>query len=153
LISLFSGPNCPQTRDSAAKISKIFPGVIPPNPVSGRGRRRARGRKLPRCWDQGLGNRSPNQNLPLHPCSCSLCPSSASCLKIQDSTIKDDIAPVHLSITGQWTMTDSFGRQRIDNRNIIALSTQKHTSFPALALQPCFYICCSFFEAITLCMA
>jgi len=24
---------------------------------------------LPRCWDLGLGNRSPNQNLVLHPCT------------------------------------------------------------------------------------
>jgi len=27
----------------------------------------AGGRKLPRCLDLGLGNRPPNQNLPLHP--------------------------------------------------------------------------------------
>jgi len=36
-ISLFSGPNCPQTRNLASKISKNFPGVIPPDLLSGRG--------------------------------------------------------------------------------------------------------------------
>jgi len=52
------------------KSQKNFPGVTPPDPLSGRGRpplaptpstatRRARGRKLRRCWDLGLGNRSP----------------------------------------------------------------------------------------------
>ena len=110
--------------------------MIPPNPVSGRGRRRARGRKLPRCWDLGLENRSPNQNLPLHPLLVLTVPEFGELFEKTglDSRLKDDIAPVHLSITGQWTMTDSFGRQRIDNRNIVDLSTQKHTSFPALAL-------------------
>ena len=67
-ISLFSGPNCPQTRDLASKISKKFPGVTPPDTSAGGGdplrhpprmaTRRARGRKLPRCWDLGLGNHS-----------------------------------------------------------------------------------------------
>jgi len=36
-ISLFSGPNCPQMRDLASKISKKFLGVTPPDPLSGRG--------------------------------------------------------------------------------------------------------------------
>jgi len=47
-----------------------FSGGDTPDPLSGRARpppaptpstatRRARGRKLPRCWDLGLGNRSP----------------------------------------------------------------------------------------------
>jgi len=34
-ISLFSDPNCPQTRDLASIISKKFPGVTPPDPLSG----------------------------------------------------------------------------------------------------------------------
>jgi len=55
--------------------------VTPLDSLSGRGQprpaptpstaiSRAWGPKLPRCWDPdlGLGNRSPNQNLPLHPC-------------------------------------------------------------------------------------
>jgi len=83
-ISLFSGPNCPQTRDLASKISENFSGVTPglpqreeatpsrTHPQHGytpcTATRRARGRKLPRCWDLGLGNRSPKSNLPLHPC-------------------------------------------------------------------------------------
>ena len=36
-ISLFSGPNCPQTRDLASKISKKIPGVIS-GPLSRTGR-------------------------------------------------------------------------------------------------------------------
>jgi len=51
------------------KSPKKFPAVTPLEPLSGRGRpppapipsmatRRARGRKLSRCWDLGLGNRS-----------------------------------------------------------------------------------------------
>ena len=62
------------------KSQKKFPEVIPPDSLSGRGRpppaptpstatRRARGCKLPHCWDLGLGYRSPNQNLPLNPCT------------------------------------------------------------------------------------
>ena len=77
-ISLFSGPNCPQTLDLASKISKKFCGVTPPDPLSGRGRpplaptpstatRRARGRKLPRCCDLGLGNRSPKSKFTTTP--------------------------------------------------------------------------------------
>ena len=54
-------PKLSQTRDLASKIS------TPPAPTPSTATRRARGRKLPRCWDLGLGNR-PNQNLPLHPC-------------------------------------------------------------------------------------
>ena len=71
LISLFSGPNCPQTRDLASKISKKISGGNTPGPPLREGTtplrihpstatRRARGRKFPRCWDLGLGNRSPN---------------------------------------------------------------------------------------------
>jgi len=37
-ISLFSGPNCPQTRDLASKISKNYVYVTHLDPVSGRGR-------------------------------------------------------------------------------------------------------------------
>ena len=77
-ISLFSGPNCHQTRNLASKISKKFPGVITPNSLSGKGRpppaptlstatRRARGRMLPRCWDLGLGNRSPKSKFTTTP--------------------------------------------------------------------------------------
>ena len=77
-ISLFFGPNCPQTQDLASKISKNVPGVTPSDPFSGRGRpppaptpstatRRARGRKLPRCWDLGLGNRSPKSQFTTTP--------------------------------------------------------------------------------------
>jgi len=69
-ISLFSGRNCPQTRDLASKISKKISGgntpgpcqregATPPAPTPSTATRRARGRKLPRCWDLGLGNRSP----------------------------------------------------------------------------------------------
>jgi len=76
-ISLFSGPNCPQTRNLASKISKKIswgdtsrppqregrPPLAPPparlHSVHG-------GRKLPRCWDLGLGNRSPKSKIPLH---------------------------------------------------------------------------------------
>ena len=77
-ISLFSGPNCPQTLDLASKISKKFSGVTSPDPLSGRGQpppaptpstatRHARGRKLPRCWDLGLGNRSPKSKFTTAP--------------------------------------------------------------------------------------
>ena len=74
-ISLFSGPNCPQTRDLASKISKKFPGVTtpqregstPPAPTPSTATRRARGRKLPRCWDVGLGNRSPRSKFTTTP--------------------------------------------------------------------------------------
>ena len=52
-ISLFSGPICPQTRDLASKTSKNSPAPTPSTHT-----RRARGRKLPRCWDIGLGNGS-----------------------------------------------------------------------------------------------
>ena len=67
-----------RTRDLASKISKKFQWVTPPDALSGRGRpppapsrstvtRRARGRKLPRCWDQGLGNRSPKSKFTTTP--------------------------------------------------------------------------------------
>ena len=36
-ISLFSGPNCPRTRDLVSKISKNFPGVTPRTPSAGGG--------------------------------------------------------------------------------------------------------------------
>jgi len=36
-ISLFSGPNCPQTRDLASKISENFSGVTPRTPSAGGG--------------------------------------------------------------------------------------------------------------------
>jgi len=91
-VSLFSGPNCPQTRDLASKISKKeFSGDhTPVHPSTAT--RRARGRKLPRCLDLGLGNRSPESNFPpLHPCcdyiqssqaifSLGYCPASESVL-------------------------------------------------------------------------
>jgi len=81
-ISLFSGPNCPQTRDLASKISKKFPGVAPPDSLSGRGwpppaptpstaTRRARWLKLPRCWYLSLGNRSQKSNFTTTPWSSS----------------------------------------------------------------------------------
>jgi len=56
-ISLFSGPNFHQTRDLASKISKNFRGWHPRTP-SRTATCSARGCKLPRCWDLGLGNRS-----------------------------------------------------------------------------------------------
>jgi len=57
-IILFSGPNCPQTRDLASKISKNFRGVTPLDPLNWRRRappahtpstatRRARGTSSP----------------------------------------------------------------------------------------------------------
>ena len=55
-------------RALASKISKNFPGVTPQIPSAGgatpsrthpsMATRYMRGRKLPRCWDLGLGNRS-----------------------------------------------------------------------------------------------
>ena len=77
-ISLFSGPNCPQMRYLASKISKKFPGVTPPGPLSGRGRlppaptlstatRRVRGRKLSHCCDLGLVNHSPKSKFTTTP--------------------------------------------------------------------------------------
>jgi len=74
-ISLFSGPNCPQTRDLASKMSKNFPGVIPPQqegatppaPTSSTATCRARGCKLLCCWDLGLGNRSPKSKFTTTP--------------------------------------------------------------------------------------
>jgi len=77
-MSLFSGPNCHQTREFGIKNLKKFPGVTPPDPLSGRGRprpapipstatRRARRRKLPRYWDIGLGNRSPKSKFTTTP--------------------------------------------------------------------------------------
>jgi len=74
----------PQTRDLASKISKKFPGVIPPvdppqrqgatptrntvpAPTPSTATRRARGRKLPRCWDLGLGNRPPKSKFTTTP--------------------------------------------------------------------------------------
>jgi len=73
LISLFSGPNCPQRGIWHQKSQKIFR-----DSLSGRGRphpaptpstatRRARGRKLPRCWGLGLGNRSPKSKFTTTP--------------------------------------------------------------------------------------
>jgi len=58
----------------------LFPGVTPPDLLSGRGRlppaptpstatRRERGRKLPRCWDLSLGNRSPKSKFTTAPLS------------------------------------------------------------------------------------
>ena len=57
---------------------KFFPWVTPPDPLSWRGRplpaptsstatRRARGRKLPRCWDLCLGNRPPKSKFTTTP--------------------------------------------------------------------------------------
>ena len=54
-IGLFSGPNCPQTRDLASKISLKYSGGDTPDPLSAKGRGR--------CWDLGLGNRSPQMKL------------------------------------------------------------------------------------------
>jgi len=51
-------------------LQKISGGDTPgpcPAPTPSTATRYAWGRKLPRCWDLGLGNGSPNQNLPLHP--------------------------------------------------------------------------------------
>ena len=84
-ISLFSGPNCPPPNAGfGIKNLKKIPGVTPPDPVSGRGRpppastlstatRRARGRKLPRCWDLGLGNRSPKSKFTTTPLGRVVC--------------------------------------------------------------------------------
>ena len=77
-ISLFSGPNCPPNAGFGIKSLKNFSGVTPLDPLSGRERpggrtypitatRRARGRKLPRCWDLGLGNRSPKSKFTTTP--------------------------------------------------------------------------------------
>jgi len=74
-------PKSPPNAGFGIKNLKKILGVTLSDPLSGRGRLppapspstatcRARGRKLPRCWDLGLGNRSPNQNLPLHPWQC-----------------------------------------------------------------------------------
>jgi len=46
-------------------------GATPPAPTPSMATRCARGRKLPRCWDLGLGNRSPKSkftttSLPIH---------------------------------------------------------------------------------------
>jgi len=77
-ISLFSGPNCPQTRDLASKISKKIPGVTPPDSLSRRGRppptlAPVRGRKLRRCCYLGLGNSSPKSKFTTGPVTHMLC--------------------------------------------------------------------------------
>jgi len=70
-------PKLPQTRHLSSKISKNFRGDTPDS-LSGRGRPpptptpstatcRARGRKLPCCWDLGLGNRSPKSKFTTTP--------------------------------------------------------------------------------------
>jgi len=62
-ISLFSGLNSPKRgiwhQKSPKKISGGDTPGPPPAPTPSTATRRARGRKLPRCWDLGLGNRSP----------------------------------------------------------------------------------------------
>jgi len=72
-------PKLPSNAGFGIKnLQKFFPEVTPPDPLSGRGRppsastpsmatRRARGRKLPRCWDLGLGNRSPKSKFTTTP--------------------------------------------------------------------------------------
>jgi len=63
-------PKLPQTRDLASKIS------TPPAPTPSTATRSARGRKLPRCWDLGLGNRSPKSKFTTTPLlmSVTVCP-------------------------------------------------------------------------------
>ena len=70
LVSLFSGPNCPPNAGFGIKNLKKFSGNDTPGPPQRDGAtpsrthpstatRRARGRKLSRCCDVGLGNRPP----------------------------------------------------------------------------------------------
>ena len=67
-MSLFSVPNCPQMRIWHQKSQKKIPGVIPPTPSSGGDTiPPCAGRKLPRCWDLGLGNRSPKSKFTTTP--------------------------------------------------------------------------------------
>ena len=71
--SLFSGPNCPQTRDLASKIRGWHPrtpqreGVTASHTHPPHGYTPCAGRKLPRCWDLGLGNRSPKSKFTTTP--------------------------------------------------------------------------------------
>ena len=67
-ISLFSDRNCPLTRDGINNVKNFSGGgrPLPHAPTPSTATRRARGRKLPRCWYLGLGNRSP--------CNYPLCP-------------------------------------------------------------------------------
>ena len=67
LDSLFSGRNCTQTRDLASKISKKFPEGDTPGPPPRTATRRAWGHKVSRCWDLGLGNRSPTSKFTTTP--------------------------------------------------------------------------------------
>ena len=71
-ISLFSGPNCPQTLDLASKICKKNSGGDTRTPSAGggdplrthpqHGYTPGAGAQAARCWDLGLGNRSPKSN-------------------------------------------------------------------------------------------